>query len=1178
MDQGDALDFQALRAKFEAEELFLKRPDSKPALREKPRTVPPPQSPPHFLPVGARPSLLTSIGQSLEGRSAAAPRVIFKEDKKESKKPLIQIKGKDKLRGGKEKPDEGPMEQKNRREETPPEESASVPPPPPPAPAPKKKALLGFIKKRNSTQVPAESILDAPPSDGPEPAKAPLIPPPLPPAPVIPPPLIPAPAIPASDVPPPLIPAPVIPPPVIPAPVIPPPVIPAPVIPPRLLLDPVIPASDIPPRLLLDPVIPASDIPPPLIPGPDIPPPLIPGPDIPPPLIPGPVIPPRLFLDPVISASDIPPPLIPAPVILPPLIPAPVIPPRLLLDPVIPASDVPPPLIPASDIPPPVIPAPVIPPPLIPAPVILPPLIPAPVIPPRLLLDPVIPASDVPPPLIPASDIPPPVIPAPVIPPPLIPAPVIPPPLIPAPVILPPLIPAPVIPPRLLLDPVIPASDIPPPLIPGPDTPPPLIPGPVIPPRLFLDPVIPASHIPPPLILAPPEAPKALPPAPPYVPGPDAAVEGIPDSLVFSRQDDVIGDPTPPSDGPPIPPPGRLVSTPPRMDELPAVEAPVEVENLAEVEAPPSPPAAPTPVAASTGPASPPPSPKSKRTTSALAVLAKMEDLSPGRKTSACDQRIFSALEKARKKPCSPTNPSPSYPIIAPPEELPPSATRSLPELPPVDYEGNAPPPKPVNGFDPRQLPPVMERIPEEAADPIQELLLVPPPVPLKRILDPESLGPASEPSRSHPLKLSPLTPLPPFPLGDNRVPASQYSETDYVASDARSHSEGGGEHTGLQIPDGQNLPELCNYGTGAGAFTDPENPDPESSPPAAGLKDQVDKSIYESTENMYEAMPVSKGQKKGKGDAGRKRKGTPKNPYAEPQQETNGAKSKTIRFGKSEKKAAAGGSDEKEQRKKEKQRLEKEKKELKEKQEREKKELKEREKKENEIKKTFKIKGQEDAMYQARVTVTNKGRKNDLPVTCGEVVSIIRTTNCPKGKWLARSSSNNFGYIAVDFVELDIKEMMELGKKATRMSGGTNNSLMEDEVTRASNLYSMSAETFSYDSDEWSGDEEEPLSPALEPEALLTSNGHTRTLSMPDMGNKELSVSHAHSCSDIIADGPNVQARHEALQKLATFFHSPKLEEAATRPEVSSTQEMDFVSDMIILPPPDLYADLSVE
>lgn len=44
-------------------------------------------------------------------------------------------------------------------------------------------------------------------------------------------------------------------------------------------------------------------------------------------------------------------------------------------------------------------------------------------------------------------------------------------------------------------------------------------------------------------------------------------------------------------------------------------------------------------------------------------------------------------------------------------------------------------------------------------------------------------------------------------------------------------------------------------------------------------------------------------------------------------------------------------------------------------------------------------------------------------------------------------------GYIAVDFVELDIKEMMELGKKATRMSGGTNNNLMEDEVTRWGDL-----------------------------------------------------------------------------------------------------------------------------
>lgn len=46
--------------------------------------------------------------------------------------------------------------------------------------------------------------------------------------------------------------------------------------------------------------------------------------------------------------------------------------------------------------------------------------------------------------------------------------------------------------------------------------------------------------------------------------------------------------------------------------------------------------------------------------------------------------------------------------------------------------------------------------------------------------------------------------------------------------------------------------------------------------------------------------------------------------------------------------------------------------------------------------------------MYEAKVTVTTKGRKNDLSVKSGDMISIIRTTNCPKGKWLARDSSNN--------------------------------------------------------------------------------------------------------------------------------------------------------------------------
>lgn len=45
--------------------------------------------------------------------------------------------------------------------------------------------------------------------------------------------------------------------------------------------------------------------------------------------------------------------------------------------------------------------------------------------------------------------------------------------------------------------------------------------------------------------------------------------------------------------------------------------------------------------------------------------------------------------------------------------------------------------------------------------------------------------------------------------------------------------------------------------------------------------------------------------------------------------------------------------------------------------------------------------------MYHAKVMVASKVRKNDLPVKSGDTVSIIRTTNCPKGKWLARDANH---------------------------------------------------------------------------------------------------------------------------------------------------------------------------
>lgn len=57
--------------------------------------------------------------------------------------------------------------------------------------------------------------------------------------------------------------------------------------------------------------------------------------------------------------------------------------------------------------------------------------------------------------------------------------------------------------------------------------------------------------------------------------------------------------------------------------------------------------------------------------------------------------------------------------------------------------------------------------------------------------------------------------------------------------------------------------------------------------------------------------------------------------------------------------------------------------------------------------------------MYHAKVMVASKVRKNDLPVKSGDTVSIIRTTNCPKGKWLARDANNKCEFTFALFVSV---------------------------------------------------------------------------------------------------------------------------------------------------------------
>lgn len=644
-------------------------------------------------------------------------------------------------------------------------------------------------------------------------------------------------------------------------------------------------------------------------------------------------------------------------------------------------------------------------------------------------------------------------------------------------------------------------------------------------------------------------------------------------------------------------------------------------------------------------PPSIPPSPKAERPISALSALERAEDMSHGKRTTPGDQRILKALQNARNKTGSPlTNLTQSYSVTPPPEEPSPSQspTVSLPELPPIDYEdqiGNALPSKTahINGFDHQQ--PTRNNI-TEACDTAPELLVVPPPPPKMIISDtrPQNSS-VAEPA----ISMGECSPPPVVEY--NEIPAPpEFSETytpyieevdipDNVASDGHFPELPASEleyekYAGPDVPDvpdGQDLPKGYSNGIivpqteihteSPCGNTSQMNPPPESSLtvghdlPVAS-EPHTDDDVYQDAENVYEYVATPEGGKKGVKTKVKKRKGQPKNPYVEPTPETVQEKTKLGRFGKTEKKTAAEGPDEKELKKKEKQRLEKEKKELKEKQEREKKEQKEREKKENELRKKFKITGQEDALYQAKVVVTAKGRKTDLPVKMGDTISIIRTGNCPKGKWLARDSSNNYGYVSVDHVELDIKEMFELGKKTFPSS---NSNLTKPSRTRtssqASDHYHQTGDSFTDDSEEWTGDDEPLSSPdASNPEAPL---GHTRTFSMPDMGNKDLNINHQHSRSDMGANS----SHNQALQKLANFFDSQKsvesvasttepamsytagvLEEATHIPnktqtsytadpvnvaqeanhtsQTSSTENTDFAPDKLILPPPDMYAD----
>ncbi|XP_041133036.1 FYN-binding protein 1-like isoform X2 [Polyodon spathula] len=171
---------------------------------------------------------------------------------------------------------------------------------------------------------------------------------------------------------------------------------------------------------------------------------------------------------------------------------------------------------------------------------------------------------------------------------------------------------------------------------------------------------------------------------------------------------------------------------------------------------------------------------------------------------------------------------------------------------------------------------------------------------------------------------------------------------------------------------------------------------------------DAVDPGIYEEYDALYQDVEITRLEK----DAGNvTATGT-----GTQDQVKNSAEKKSFLFKKCSNEQAV-----KKKEKGERQHLEKEKKKLK-------------EKKEKEMKKRFNVTGLEDTIYRAEVKEESKGGKNDLAVKQGDVVDLIRTTKCPTGKWLAKDWDGNYGYISVAALEMDFKEIRELGKRVSAM------------------------------------------------------------------------------------------------------------------------------------------------
>ncbi|CAB1322229.1 unnamed protein product [Coregonus sp. 'balchen'] len=98
--------------------------------------------------------------------------------------------------------------------------------------------------------------------------------------------------------------------------------------------------------------------------------------------------------------------------------------------------------------------------------------------------------------------------------------------------------------------------------------------------------------------------------------------------------------------------------------------------------------------------------------------------------------------------------------------------------------------------------------------------------------------------------------------------------------------------------------------------------------------------------------------------------------------------------------------------------------------------------------------KGTQEVIHKAKARSDCKGGKTDLPLTQGETIDIIRITDNPEGRWLARNNEGNYGYVRTESVGIDY-DLIKEQKKEPLSNESEGNPEVYDDVAIQDNACS---------------------------------------------------------------------------------------------------------------------------